>query len=143
MANFTFKMRLKENNISKFTDQTTKAVKKAVKDCGQDLARTSSETAPHLTGDLEDSYSIAYSGGMRTPKATVEFAVYKGGFNYAVAMHEWSYKLGEGSTAKGGGTGMSGTTYPVGNKYLTRVLEGEKQAYYDHIKQQIENNLGG
>ncbi len=118
-------------------------VKEAVRVVAQDVARTSSGATPHYQGDLAGSYSIAYqfSGDMLT--ATVEYAVFNGGFNYAIAMHEWTYKLGEGSKAKGGGTGMSGKTYAVGNKFLTRVLEGEAQAYTDYINEQIRKALGG
>ena len=141
MPRINFNVSINSNEISRFTRDTAKTVKKAVKDCGMDYARTVSETVPHDTGDLEDSYTIAYSGGIAKPTAHIEFAVYKAGFNYAVAMHEWTYNLGEGSRAKSGGTGMSGTHYPVGNKYMTRVIEGESQAYYDYIKRKIMENM--
>jgi hypothetical protein len=137
----TVKTHIAKNLIPKFTSGTKAEVKKSVKTIAQDLARTASETAPHLTGDLEDSYSIAYQLGGDKMSATVEFAVFKGNFNYAIAMHEWTYKLGKGSQAKGGGTGMSGTTYAVGRKFLTKVLEGESQAYADYISEQIRKVL--
>jgi hypothetical protein len=134
-------VRIDKNLISRFSSDAQKSVKKSVKVIAQDLARTASESAPHLTGDLEDSYSIAYSLSGDKLSATVEFAVFKGGFNYAIAMHEWTYKLGEGSQAKGGGTGMSGTSYAVGRKFLTRVLDGEAQAYADYISAQLRSVL--
>jgi hypothetical protein len=142
MANLKFDFKVSKNLIPKITKDTKDIVKKSIKTIAQDLARTASESAPHLTGDLEDSYAIAYSLSGDNCFATVEFAVFKGGFNYAIAMHEWTYKLGEGSQAKGGGTGMSGTTYAVGNKFLTRVLEGEAEAYKDYIGEQIRRQLG-
>jgi hypothetical protein len=134
-------VRIDKNLISRFSSDAQKSVKKSVKVIAQDLARTASESAPHLTGDLEDSYSIAYSLSGDKLSATVEFAVFKGGFNYAIAMHEWTYKLGKGSQAKGGGTGMSGTSYAVGRKFLTRVLDGEAQAYADYISAQLRSVL--
>jgi hypothetical protein len=143
MAQINVDVKLSKNLVSKITKSTKSTVRQSVKTIAQDLARASSETAPHLTGDLEDSYSIKYSFGVNHLSATVEFAVFKGGFNYAIAMHEWSYKLGEGSKAKGGGTGMSGATYKVGRKYLTRVLEGESDAYRKYIGEQIKKQLGG
>jgi hypothetical protein len=143
MANIRVDVKIAKNLISKVSKATKTTVKQSVRTIAQDLARTSSETAPHLTGDLEDSYTIAYQMGGDSISATVEFAVFKGGFNYAIAMHEWTYKLGEGSQAKGGGTGMSGTTYPVGRKFLTKVLEGESEAYRKYIGEQIKKQLGG
>lgn len=110
---------------------------KSVKVVGQDLARTSSETTPHLTGDLSGSYTLAFENRGVRSTASVSYAVYKGGFNYAMAMHEGTYKLGEGSRRKGGGTGMSGRNYSVGRKFLTRVLTGEKDAYTEYIQEQI------
>lgn len=143
MANLKVDVRIKKNLIPKISNETKSAVRKSIKTIAQDLARTASETAPHLTGDLEDSYSIAYQFSSDLMSATVEFSVFKGGFNYAIAMHEWTYKLGAGSRAKGGGTGMSGKSYAVGRKFLTRVLEGEADAYKDYIAEQIKQQLGG
>lgn len=137
-------VKIKRNLVPKITAETQKAVRSAVKVVAQDLARTASETAPHLTGDLEDSYTISYSGtnGVHA-QATIEFAVYHGSFNYAVAMHEWMYNLGEGSQAKSGGTGMSGATYSVGRKYLIRVLQGEAFTYADYIGYKFREAIGG
>lgn len=143
MAKITYEIKLTKNLIPKFTADTKESVKQAVRTVAQDLARTASETAPHLTGDLEDSYAIEYQFSGDNLYATVEFAVFKGGFNYAIAMHEWTYKLGEGSQAKDGGTGMSGATYAVGRKFLTRVLEGESKTYTEYIEKKIKEQLGG
>jgi hypothetical protein len=141
MTNIHFDVRIGKNLAKRFSTDTKNTVKKSVRNIAQDLARTASESAPHLTGDLEDSFAIEYSFSGDKMTATVEFAVFKGGFNYAIAMHEWTYKLGEGSQAKGGGTGMSGTSYTVGRKFLTRVLEGESEAYRDYIAEQIRSVL--
>lgn len=140
---FKYTIDVKKDRISFASDLISKTTQKSIKTVAQDLARTSSESAPHFKGDLEDAYSIEYSmsGGKFT--AVVDYAVRKGSFNYAIAMHEWTYRLGEGSARKGGGTGMSGKSYFVGRKYLTRVLNGEAKAYRDYIEEQIRKGLGG
>ncbi|MGG3561654.1 hypothetical protein ABES03_08620 [Neobacillus rhizosphaerae] len=143
MARLKFDVRLERNLVPQVTKATRQVVRSSIKTIAQDLARTASESAPHLTGDLEDSYAIAYQFGSGMVSATVEFAVFKGSFNYAIAMHEWTYNLGEGSQAKAGGTGMSGQSYAVGRKFLTRVLEGEAEAYKEYIAQQLRQHLGG
>lgn len=134
-----YDMKVSKSLIRKYGNEAKKAVKDSVRVVAQDLARTASESTPHLTGDLEDSYTIEYSGTGAKTTATVEFAVFKDGFNYAIAMHEWRYKLGEQSQAKSGGTGMSGTNYTVGRKFLTRVLQGEAETYKDYIEKKVKN----
>ncbi|MEH7116907.1 hypothetical protein V7128_05695 [Neobacillus vireti] len=143
MTRLRFDIRIERNLIPQVSRNTKNVVKKSVRTIAQDLARTASGAAPHLTGDLESSWSIEYQLSADRMTATVEFAVFKGGFNYAIAMHEWTYNLGEGSRAKAGGTGMSGRSYAVGRKFLTRVLEGEAEAYKDYIAEQIRQQLGG
>jgi hypothetical protein len=143
MARLKYDVKIAKNLVPKVTRDVEATVRKSVRTIAQDLARTSSESAPHLTGDLEDSYTVSYSNAGGKIVATVEFAVFKGGFNYAIAMHEWTYNLGEGSQAKAGGIGMSGKSYVVGRKFLTRVLEGESDAYVQYIEEQIRQILGG
>jgi hypothetical protein len=143
MPRLRFDVRIERNLVPNITRDLQSTVRQSVRTIAQDLARTSSESAPHLTGDLEDSYTVSYSMSGGKLIATVEFAVFKGGFNYAIAMHEWTYNLGVGSQAKPGGTGMSGKSYVVGRKFLTRVLEGESDAYVQYIGEQIRQSLGG
>jgi hypothetical protein len=143
MARLRFDVRVQRNLVSNVTSEMRSVVRSSIRTIAQDLARTASETAPHLTGDLEDSYAIEYSLSGDNMFATVEFAVFKGNFNYAIAMHEWTYNLGEGSQRKAGGTGMSGASYAVGRKFLTRVLEGEAETYKEYIAQKIREGLGG
>jgi Holliday junction resolvasome RuvABC endonuclease subunit len=142
MARLRFDVRVERNLVPRISSDLRSTVRSSVRKIAQDLARTASESAPHLTGDLEDSYAIEYQFSNDKLTATVEFAVFKGGFNYAIAMHEWTYNLGAGSQAKAGGTGMSGTSYAVGRKFLTRVLEGESEAYTEYIAEQIRSVLG-
>jgi hypothetical protein len=143
MARITVDVQISRNLVSQVTSETRNTVRKAVRTIAQDLARTASESAPHKTGDLESSYTVQYQMSGDQLTATVEFAVFHGGFNYAIAMHEWTYKLGAGSQAKSGGTGMSGTTYAVGRKFLTRPLEGEAETYRQYILSQILQQLMG
>jgi hypothetical protein len=142
MTRITFDIKIGKNLIPQVTADTKRSITQSIRTIAQDVARTSSETAPHKTGDLEDSYTVEYQMRGDQITATVEYAVYKDGFNYAIAMHEWTYNLGEGSLAKAGGTGMSGTHYPVGNKFLTRVLEGEAETYRNYIWDKIKAQLG-
>lgn len=120
-----------------------KIVKQAVDDCVDDLIRTSSEAAPHDHGILEKSWSKKSQVSTTQIDADVTYSVREGNGNYALWTHEADYNLGPGSQAKPGGTGMSGKTYPVGNKYLTRPLEGEKVAYKDHIVESLRKEIGG
>lgn len=128
---------------------TVKAVENAVEegiyDVTDDLIRASSESAPHWKGILEQSYSRdVVKAGTKTV-ATVDYTVKEengnGGFNYAYYMHEGDYNLGEKSEEKatsGGGVGMSGKSYPVGQKFLTNVLEGEEETYIAYIQKLVD-----
>ncbi|MTV49846.1 hypothetical protein GJ688_12775 [Heliobacillus mobilis] len=118
-------------------------LKQAVHDCVDNLVRTSSETAPHDKGILEKSFAMEATSNSGTVTATVGYCIKERGFNYALAMHELSYRLGPKSLAKPGGYGMSGKRYPVGNKFLTRPLEGEAQTYKQHIERELQKVLKG
>jgi hypothetical protein len=107
----------------------------------KDLQRVASETTPYDEGDLEMSgfHDVDVNG--TEIKGWVAFEVFNKDFNYAIWTHEENYNLGEGSQKKSGGSGMSGKSYPVGNKYLTRPFEGEAPAYRDLIEQEIKDSL--
>lgn len=117
------------------------AIERGMNDVVDDLVRTSSETSPHDEGVLEKSWSREVKRIGSRIEGTVEYSVKEDGFNYALWTHEADYNLGPGSEAKPGGTGMSGTRYPVGNKYLTRPLAGEAEAYRDHIAEELRKEL--
>ncbi|RXT14906.1 hypothetical protein [Ammoniphilus sp. CFH 90114] len=120
-------------------------VESAMHDIADDLTRVSSETAPHDKGVLEKSFSkdVVSQGSKVT--ATVTYSVSEnssgGSYNYALKMHEDDYNLGAGSQAKPGGKGMSGKTYPVGKKFLTRPLYGEAGAYKEHIEKTLDKAI--
>lgn len=129
------------------------AIKKAVeksclesmKICMKDLGRVASETTPYDEGDLEMAYTHEAKKVSDGVVGSVEFAVYNEDFNYAIWIHEETYNLGEKSKEKaagGGGVGLSGATYPVGRKYLTRPFEGEAETYRDIIEDNLAKDLG-
>lgn len=144
MVKIKFSSKVIKDSSAQIKNLVKETCQRSVRTLAQDLARTASEATPHFKGDLEGSYSIEYNFGYNRLIGIVEFAVFKGGFNYAIAMHELTYKLGEGSQQKakgGGGTSMSGKTYPVGNKFLTRVLEGDKEFYHEYMEEQLRKIL--
>lgn len=134
--------------LRKFTSMRGKAEKvleQAMNDCADDLVRVSSEIAPHDKGILEKSHAKEVKVVGAKMEATVSYAVKernsKGNFNYALYMHEGIYNLGEGSRRKPGTSGMSGKHYDVGNKFLERPLQGEKEAYRKHIEAEIKKAI--
>ncbi len=145
MAEIRVEVRVDWGRLRGLASELQATLKEAVEDCMDDLARTSSETAPHDKGILENSYQKEVTGGADKAEGTVEFSVresYSGGnFNYAIKMHEGTYNLGPGSQAKPGGTGMSGKHYTVGRKFLERPLQGEQEAYKKHIELKLRRHF--
>lgn len=131
------------DNTARFKRELDNSLKTAFEDVVNDLARTASETTPIDKGTLQQSYEKEVKKGARGYEGSVTFTVREtnsgGNYNYAVRMHEdMSYKLGEKSLRRQGGIGMSGKRYSVGNKYLTRVLEGEHEAYKKHLDETVK-----
>ncbi|OYD08544.1 hypothetical protein [Paludifilum halophilum] len=131
------KVKVDTKNIGRASKAAIEAAYQSTQDCGQDLARASSGAAPHDKGILEKSYSVLPRKDGTGGSVTVRYAAYERGYNYAIKMHEGTYNLGEGSRSKGGGTGMSGTNYSVGPKFLERPLRGEAETYKDFIRNQV------
>lgn len=134
-------------NMKRIEKAVDKATLKTMKFAMKDLNRVASETAPLLEGDLEmggvndvDKVSNGLKGWVwfeawnDHPKRSYDF-------NYAIWIHEEHYNLGEKSLQKGSGSGLSGKSYPVGRKYLTRPLEGESPYYRDMIEQEVKKAL--
>ncbi|SFH23034.1 hypothetical protein SAMN05660649_04368 [Desulfotomaculum arcticum] len=147
MANISVEVRIDLGRLTGLERELENALKQAVQDCIDDLARTASESAPHDKGILEQSYEKQVNASGTKAEGTVEFAVresYSGGnYNYAMKMHEGTYNLGPGSQAKPGGTGMSGNHYNVGPKFLERPLTGEQDAYKEHIETELQRLVAG
>ncbi|PFW43796.1 hypothetical protein [Priestia megaterium] len=142
MGGVKVNFRVLRDNKALISRLASQGAQTAMQDVVNDLAKASSGAAPHLTGRLEDSYTteVGHDSAYRI-KGTVSYSVSEGGYNYAIKMHEGNYNLGAGSQAKNGGQGMSGKSYPVGNKFLTRPLEGEADAYSKHLEKGIKNQL--
>jgi hypothetical protein len=140
-----FNVKSNLRKLAKFSSVAATQIELAMNDVADDLVRTSSETAPHDKGILEKSSSKEVKWSNGKIEATVEYSVKEensnGGFNYALKMHEDQYQLGERSRQKDGGTGMSGKHYEVGNKFLTRILEGEASTYREHIIRTVNDKL--
>jgi hypothetical protein len=134
-------------NMKKIEKKVFNASVKTMKKNMMDLERVASETAPLDEGDLEMGgfHDVDING--KEIMGWVGFEAWNDhpnrsyDFNYAIWIHEETYNLGAKSKQKGGGRGLSGKSYPVGNKYLTRPLEGEKLVYREQIKQAIKKKL--
>jgi hypothetical protein len=134
----------KQLYVKEITAKVKQALETGMWDCIDDLQRTASDSAPHLEGILDGrswAKDVHWSSATKI-EGTVVFSVKEGnedwnGFNYALKMHEDDYQLGEKSKAKPGGTGMSGTKYPVGKKYLTNPLYGEAETYKNHLQEMV------
>ena len=142
---------IKIRGLKRGTNKIMKAVEKstytAMTKSMKDLERVASETTPYEEGDLEmggfhgvDKQSdgvmgwVGFEAFNDNPNRSYDF-------NYAIWIHEETYNLGDGSKQKSAGSGISGKSYPVGNKYLTRPLEGEAPAYREIIKQDVKRAL--
>ena len=141
------KIRGLESNMKKIEKKVWNASLKAMESSMKDLERVASETAPLDEGDLEmGGFNDVDKDGKKIV-GWVGFEAWNDNpnrsydFNYAIWIHEENYNLGEKSKAKGGGAGLSGKTYPVGKKYLTRPLEGEAPVYREMIKQAVKKTL--
>lgn len=141
------KIRGLQANTNKIIKIVEKSTRTSLKEAMKDLERVASETAPLDEGDLEmggehdvDKHSKGWQGWVwfeawnDNPNRSYDF-------NYAIWIHEETYNLGEKSRQKGGGQGMSGKTYPVNNKFLTRPHEGEAPTYRDLIEQELKRAL--
>ncbi|MDA2738379.1 hypothetical protein PDQ75_24810 [Bacillus cereus group sp. Bc015] len=134
-------------NMKKIEKAVFNASLKTMKFAMQDLERVASETTPYDEGDLEMGgfHDVDVEG--KEIVGWVGFEAWNDNpnrsydFNYAIWTHEETYNLGEGSRQKGGGRGLSGKSYPVGNKYLTRPLEGESPFYRNKIEQEVKKTL--
>ncbi|MGG0487255.1 hypothetical protein ABEY65_28295 [Priestia aryabhattai] len=107
----------------------------------KDLTRVASEAAPLDEGDLEMSGFNDVDVHGSEIKGWVGFEAFNKDFNYAIWTHEENYNLGTKSKAKGGGSGLSGTSYEVGKGYLIRPFKGEAKTYRGIIKDDVKQGL--
>lgn len=134
------------NNFSKLAKNITSNLEDTMTDVLLDISRVSSQAAPHKSGKLEKSYKYTQKqNGANLVGEILYEARNSDGDDYAVQMHESTYKLGEGSQRKPGGKSKYGSgTIKVGPEFLKRTLEdgeeGYTKAFEDTIKEAIEKN---
>lgn len=134
-------------NMKKIEKAVFNASVKTMRFAMKDLERVASETAPLDEGDLEMGgfHDVDING--KEIVGWVGFEAWNDSpnrsydFNYAIWIHEETYDLGPKSSQKGGGRGLSGASYPVNNKYLTRPHEGEAPFYRDKIEEEVKRTL--
>jgi len=133
------------NQLSGMEGRAKRAMEQSLNDCVDDLVRVSSEITPLDKGILSRSHAKEVRVRGVKAEATVSYTVRErnrnGDFNYALWIHEGSYNLGPASQRRPGTTGMSGKHYDVGNKYLTRPLEGEQETYIRHMRDEIRRAI--
>jgi hypothetical protein len=136
-------------NMKKIEKKVQNASVKTMKKAMMDLERVASETAPLDEGDLEMGgfHDVDINNSGKEIMGWVGFEAWNDkpnrsyDFNYAIWIHEKTYNLGERSKQKSGGQGLSGKSYSVGNKYLTRPHEGEAPVHREMLKQAIKKSL--
>jgi hypothetical protein len=132
------------SNIRSIVDETSE---KQMNFAMKDLERVASETTPLDEGDLEKggSHGVAKRGDSYLGHVRFEAISNKSkkwpNFNYAIWIHEQRYNLGKRSQAKAGGKGLSGKSYSVGRRYLTRPMWGEAPHYRKLIEGEIKKEL--
>lgn len=122
------------DHTRKINKQFKKEAKHAFEDVVLDIKRVSSESAPHLTGHLENNRVSFYDAGY---SADIKFkAISKSGgkaFDYAKWTHGADYKLGDKSARKPGGKSKFGSSVPVGPGYLSNTVANGEKGYYKHL----------
>lgn len=132
------------NFFSHLTGKETSATKEAEKrlmDAVDDLARISQSIAPISSGYLRQQVAKSLRSQTGAVYGEVTFSAVAnssgyGSFNYALWTHEYMNSLGPRSAASSGTDG-----YHVGNKYLTRPLEGEEQRWLKEIATGVKGVL--
>ncbi|QWI73300.1 hypothetical protein ER45_030575 (plasmid) [Bacillus mycoides] len=123
---FTFDISSFMSNTASIEQSVLQASKTSVKDCLDDLARKASNAAPVEDGDLRRSHKKTTKVSATGIEGEVTFSMIgNNGFNYALAMHEWSY------TPRNGG----------GRKYLEKPLNENRTRYLGMIGEAIRKGL--
>jgi len=144
-----FNIEMDVTKLIKTLDLSDEAVDKAselaMNDMTDELTRVATESAPINKGILRmnSTRSVKKNGFTGNFEGRVAFSIYEGTFNYALWIHEGAYELGEESESAPGTTGWSGKHYDVGRKYLSRPLEGERQAFLDFYAEQMKKAVEG
>lgn len=138
-------------NVKDLQKKIRSTVNDTMRDCMNDLARVSSETAPLEDGNLEKAWNILIEKpNKEITKGFVGYSCWADQprsyeFDYAIWIHEEHYNLGplskEKQASTGGGHGLSGTVYEVGRKYLERPFYGEAETYRDIFEENIKETI--
>lgn len=143
MANFNLNVEI-QNNFERLEPIIKQALKDAMVDIMLDVNMCAVGSSPHYKGTLERS---GIHKNLIDNGSTVGFQIgvsQRGanGFDYGNLMHDGRYNLGERSRNKTGGrSGIAGTSFPVGNKFISRPLEANEQAYIDYLQRAYEEAL--
>lgn len=127
------------DNFSKFESVLISQLTTGANDISLDLVNAARSTAPHKYGQLERGIN----GEVKVSNSSIKVIVgtsAKGsnGYDYAEKMHNGYYKLGEQSLAKGSGySGISGKTFPVGNRYIELPATESYQSYVNYFGNQF------
>lgn len=131
-----------KDNTGKYLKNVQANMKMAAQDIKNDWQNTSRSMAPHKKGQLEKGIigKVSYRDlGFKIEMGAV--ARGSNGYDYAKKMHNASYSLGKQSIAKGYGlSGISGKSFPVGNGYLSKPLEGNFSSYNAHLQKALDKS---
>lgn len=138
----SIKIKVNRRALKDVEHKVDKAAQEAMEAIVTDLVRVSSEAAPLEEGDLERAGEKAVFSTNDEVIGVVGFEVYNEDFEYAEWIHEdMSYNLQELSLAKKDAKGLSGKSYPVDRKYMTRPLYGEADHYKKILDRHVEKAL--
>lgn len=133
MAGFTLDFGSFDGNMQRIESGVNNSTKKAMHDCVDDLARISSNIAPIDKSSLRKSHKKTVKQQGDQVVGEVSFSAFgRGNFNYAIAMHEWSYTPSVTGAFNG---------YAIGSKYLERPLKGESQKYLQWLGEGVQKGL--
>lgn len=142
MASASIKVKVKRGKVKQVQKLVDKSAAKGMDNVVKDLARVSSEAAPYEEGDLERASETAVFSTKDEVIGVVGYEVFNKSFEYAEWIHEdTDYNLQKGSLAKADAKGLSGKSYPVDRKYLSRPLYGEAETYTNLIADEVAKAL--
>lgn len=131
------------NNAHTISQDLDRKMKEALTDVTLDVRRVASQSAPHDSGFLEGNaqYHVDTAGGVL--KGTVGFSAENKGFDYAKAMNDKHYKLGEKSARKTGGRSAigGGATVPVGTGFLSNAIDFNRPGYMQYLQNKFREGL--
>lgn len=123
------------DNFTKFQSVLINQLTAGANDISLDLVNASRSAAPHKYGQLEKGINGELQVGSSHITVIVGASVIgSNGYDYAERMHNGDYNLGPQSLAKGSGySGISGKTFPVGNRYIELPATESYQSYVDYF----------